>query len=75
VYREEDGEYGTEKGRICIAGSRVLEAGLQLALDAGEVLLAGPVRFGPDVTHGFPDVSSGLVSLDPLGRRWRGRLT
>ena len=53
----------------------MLGAGLQLALDAGEVLLAGPVRFGPDVTHGFPDVSSGLVSLDPLGRRGRGRLT
>jgi len=52
-----------------------LEAGLQLALDAGEVLLAGPVRFGPDVAHSFPDVSSGLVSLDPLGRRGRGRLT
>lgn len=30
---------------------------LQLALDASEVLLAGPVSFWPDVTHGFPDMS------------------
>jgi len=31
---------------------------LQLALDASEVLLAGPVGFWPDVTHGFPDMSA-----------------
>ena len=31
---------------------------LQLALDASEVLLAGPVGFWPDMTHGFPDMSA-----------------
>jgi hypothetical protein len=30
---------------------------LQLALDASEILLAGPVGFWPDVTHSFPNMS------------------
>jgi hypothetical protein len=43
---------------------------LQLALDASEVLLAGPVGFWPNVTHGFPDMSAVgflLVLTEGLG--------
>ncbi len=29
----------------------------QPTLDTSEILLPGPVGFGPDVMHGFPDVS------------------
>jgi len=46
---------------------------LQLALDAGEILLAGPVSFGPDVTHGFPDMSFGVfVSFKRIPHGYAG---
>jgi hypothetical protein len=47
--------------------------GLQLALDASEVFFAGPVRFGPDVAHGFPDMSAfWLALLMDMQERERG---
>jgi hypothetical protein len=32
------------------------ESSLELALNASKILLAGPVGFGPHVSHCFPDM-------------------
>jgi hypothetical protein len=45
---------------------------LQLALDTSEILLAGPVGFGPDVTHSFPNMSVCAVSLEGIMEWARG---
>jgi hypothetical protein len=46
--------------------------GLQLALDTSEVFFAGPVRFGPDVAHGFPDMSAFGQLYSRICRNERG---
>ena len=51
----------------------VVSGSLELAFDASEVLLAGPVCFGPDVAHGFPDVSVRFVSPFVMIKRWDKR--